>query len=92
VLRSQDGTYAYVVDAGATTVRSQPIKVAQIQDGVAVIDDGLAAGQRVVVDGQYKLKPGSTIVEAAKAASTPASGASAAALAEADAASGSRRE
>jgi len=64
VQRSQDGTYAYVVDADGKTVQSLPIHVAQIQDGLAVIDKGLTVGQRVVVDGQYKLKPGATIVEA----------------------------
>ncbi len=63
VQRSQDGTYAYVVAAGGNTVQPQPIHVAQIQDGTAIVDKGLAAGQRVVVDGQYKLKPGSKIAE-----------------------------
>jgi multidrug efflux system membrane fusion protein len=28
-----------------------------------VIDRGLAAGERVVLDGQYKLKPGARVVE-----------------------------
>jgi len=69
VQRSQDGTYAYTVGTDGKTVQTQAIQVAQIQDGIAVIDKGLAAGQRVVVDGQYKLKPGATIAE------SPASGA-----------------
>jgi multidrug efflux system membrane fusion protein len=68
VQRSQDGTYAYVVNADST-VKIQAIQVANIQDGLAVIDKGLDAGQRVVVDGQYKLKPGSKIVDAGAAAS-----------------------
>ncbi len=72
VQRSQDGTYAYVVDADGRTVRNQPITVAQIQDGLAVIARGLGAGQRVVVAGQYKLKPGSVIAEnTPPAAATP---------------------
>lgn len=66
VQRSQDSSYAYVVDAD-DTVRSRPIRVAQIQDGLAVIDQGLTAGQRVVLDGQYKLKPGASVVEVAAA-------------------------
>jgi multidrug efflux system membrane fusion protein len=66
VQRSQDGTFAYVVNDDKT-VRSQPIVVAQIQDGVAVIDKGLAAGERVVLDGQYKLKPGIGVVESSAA-------------------------
>ncbi|MFX6118821.1 hypothetical protein ABTE85_21405, partial [Acinetobacter baumannii] len=41
------------------------VKVDRIQDGVAVLaaDSGVTADQRVVIDGQYKLKPGSRIVE-----------------------------
>jgi multidrug efflux system membrane fusion protein len=68
VQRSQDGTYAYVVNADST-VKIQAIQVANIQDGLAVIDKGLDAGQRVVVDGQYKLKPGAKIVDAGATAS-----------------------
>lgn len=62
VQRGQDGTYAYVVDSDDKAQRAL-IHVVQIQDGVAVVDKGLVAGQRVVVDGQYKLRPGSQIVE-----------------------------
>ena len=65
VQRSQDGPYVYTVGADGKTVQTQAIEVAQIQDGIALIDKGLSAGQRVVVDGQYKLKPGATITEAA---------------------------
>ncbi|ALM87197.1 RND transporter [Bordetella sp. N] len=70
VQRGQSGTYVYVIDEH-TVARMQPVHVALIQDGVAVIDKGLAAGQRVVVDGQYKLKPGARTVES-KPASAPA--------------------
>ncbi len=74
VQRNQDGTYAYVVrDDG--TVRLQPIEVAQIQDGAAVIDKGLTAGERVVVDGQYKIKSGTKVAPAPAPARTPAAAA-----------------
>ena len=76
VQRSQSGVYAYVVDEATGTVQSRPIAVAQIQDGIAVVASGLGAGQRVVTDGVYKLKPGSRIVEVARGASAPAAGAS----------------
>ena len=42
-------------------VRMQPVKVAQIEEGQALIDGSLEPGQKVVVDGQYKLQPGSTV-------------------------------
>ncbi len=63
VQRGPNGVYAYVVDADSTA-RMQPIQVADIQDGVAVIEHGLSAGQRVVLDGQYKLKAGLRVAEA----------------------------
>jgi len=71
VQRSQDGTYVYVVDAD-NTVKNQPIQLVNIQDNVAVIDKGLNPGQRVVVDGQYKLKPGIKVAETGVAASSTA--------------------
>jgi multidrug efflux system membrane fusion protein len=65
VQRGPNGTYAYVIKPD-DTAEMRVIKVHQIRDGVAVIDEGLAAGERVVVDGQYKLRPG-VRVEAATA-------------------------
>jgi multidrug efflux system membrane fusion protein len=70
VQRSQAGSYAYVVQDDHR-VRSQPIRVARIQDGLAVIAEGLSAGERVVVDGQYKLKPGAEVAESGGGASRP---------------------
>ncbi len=43
-------------------VEIRPITVAQIEAGEALIDKGLAPGERVVVDGQYKLQAGSKVV------------------------------
>jgi multidrug efflux system membrane fusion protein len=71
VQRGPDGLYAYVVDADGKTVQAKPLTVSQTQDGIAVIDSGVGAGQRVVVDGQYKLKPGAHIVEAQRPGSAP---------------------
>jgi multidrug efflux system membrane fusion protein len=60
VQRGPDGPYAFVVDKDMT-VRMVPIKVTQIEDGEALIESGLKAGDQVVVDGQYKLQPGSKV-------------------------------
>jgi membrane fusion protein, multidrug efflux system len=57
VQQGPQGAYAYVVKSD-NTVDIRPIKVAQISDGQALIDSGLSANERVVVDGQYKLQPG----------------------------------
>jgi multidrug efflux system membrane fusion protein len=60
VQRGPNGPYAFVV-AEDMKARMQPVTVAQIESGQALIDSGLEPGQRVVVDGQYKLQPGSTV-------------------------------
>jgi len=60
VQRGPDGTFAFIIDSNMSAqVRS--IKVAQIEQGQALIDQGLKPGERVVVDGQYKLQAGSKV-------------------------------
>eukprot|EP01037_Dinobryon_pediforme_P019674 gene19674-20137_t len=51
IQRNQEGTYGYLVKAD-NTVALQPVKVARIQDDIAVVTDGLQQSQRVVLDGQ----------------------------------------
>jgi multidrug efflux system membrane fusion protein len=60
VQRGPQGSYAYVIGADGT-VASRPITVAQISNGQALVDSGLTADEQVVVDGQYKLQPGSRV-------------------------------
>src|SRR5713101_4846806 len=60
VQQGTKGPYAYVVNPD-NTVAIRPIKVAQISDGQALIDSGLKANEQVVVDGQYKLQPGTHV-------------------------------
>jgi multidrug efflux system membrane fusion protein len=74
VQRSQSGVYVYVVDEESKTVQNRPITLTQIQEGTAVVATGLAANERVVVDGQYKLKPGSRVTEVAHGGAGAASG------------------
>lgn len=72
VQRSQTGTFVYAVDDSGVA-QPQAVTVERMQDGLAIIQTGLTAGQRVVVDGQYKIKPGSKVRELAAApAATPA--------------------
>jgi multidrug efflux system membrane fusion protein len=60
VQQGPKGAYAYVVNPdGSVAIR--PIKVAQVSDGQALIDSGLKANEQVVVDGQYKLQPGTQV-------------------------------
>ena len=67
ILRGPDGTYVYRVGADH---RAQPqlVQLGRVQDGRAVIASGLQAGDSVVLDGQYKIKPGSIVTVAARSA------------------------
>ena len=56
VQQGPNGPYAYVINPD-DTVSIRQIKVAKVSDGQALIDSGLTANERVVVDGQYKLQP-----------------------------------
>jgi multidrug efflux system membrane fusion protein len=75
VQRGPQGTYAFVIKPDQT-VEMRPITVDQVQDGVALIATGLAAGERVVVDGQYRLQPGSKVAPSERGKSPAVSGGS----------------
>lgn len=57
VQRGPDALYAYVIRQDQSVER-RAIKVGPVRDGLAVIEAGLTPGERVVVDGQFKLRPG----------------------------------
>jgi membrane fusion protein, multidrug efflux system len=54
------GPYAYVIKDD-NTVERRAVEIAAVQDGVAVIGKGLQPGEKVVVDGQYRLTNGSRV-------------------------------
>lgn len=56
-----NGNYAFVIGPDAT-VELRPLRLAATHEGAALIADGLKAGDRVVVDGQYRLRPGARVV------------------------------
>ena len=60
VQQGANGPYAYVIKPD-NSVEVRPIKVAQISEGQALIDSGLEVNEQVVVDGQYKLQPGTQV-------------------------------
>jgi membrane fusion protein, multidrug efflux system len=57
VQQGPQGAYAYVINPD-DTVEVRPLKVAQVSEGEALIDSGLRANERGVVDGQYRLQAG----------------------------------
>jgi len=62
VQQGPHGAYVYVVRPDQTA-ELRPVHVAQLSDGQALIDQGLKAGDTVVIDGQYRLKEGSRVRE-----------------------------
>jgi membrane fusion protein, multidrug efflux system len=67
VMRGQNGTYVYVINADDTVTR-RAVKVGLTQDNVAIIDSGLQADEHVVVDGQYRLSEGAKVRYSTKTA------------------------
>ncbi|MBO0722155.1 MAG: efflux RND transporter periplasmic adaptor subunit [Blastocatellia bacterium] len=57
---SAKGHYVYVVK-GDQTVELRPVTVGQRQDDMVVIEKGLAAGERVVVNGHMSVMPGGKV-------------------------------
>jgi multidrug efflux system membrane fusion protein len=60
VQQGPTGAYAYVINPN-NTVEIRPVTVAQVSEGQALINSGLAANEQVVVDGQYKLQAGTQV-------------------------------
>jgi len=60
VQQGPNGHYAYVIKPDSTVER-RAVEIASIQDGIAVVTKGLTAGERVVVDGQYRLTEGARV-------------------------------
>ena len=60
VLEGANGRFVYVIKPD-DTVERRAVEVAAVEDGKAVIAKGLAPGDRVVIDGQYRLNNGARI-------------------------------
>ncbi len=60
IQRGPDALYAYVIRQDQSVER-RTIKVGPVRDGLAVIEAGLMPGERVIVDGQFKLRPGAKV-------------------------------
>ncbi len=61
VQRGPDGDYVYVVQQD-NTVKMQPVTVAgEVGDTRVMVGKGVTQGERVVTEGQFRLKPGSKV-------------------------------
>jgi multidrug efflux system membrane fusion protein len=60
VMQGPNGSYLYVL-GGDDTAQRRAVEVAAIQEGLAVVSRGLQAGERIVVEGQYRLTDGAKV-------------------------------
>jgi multidrug efflux system membrane fusion protein len=61
VQRGPDGLYVWVIKPN-NTVEQRPIDAQTVDDKTAVVTKGLAAGERIVLDGQSRLDEGSQVI------------------------------
>ncbi|MCD7100202.1 efflux RND transporter periplasmic adaptor subunit [Stenotrophomonas sp. MMGLT7] len=71
VQRGPDGDYVYVVQGDDTVKVQTVLQGVEVDDSNVQIASGLKAGERVVTEGQFRLKPGAK-VNALKPGETPA--------------------
>ncbi len=63
------GQYLFVIK-GDQTVEMRIVEVAEVEQDMAAIDKGLSLGERIVVDGQYRLDQGTKVRSEAPATAT----------------------
>jgi membrane fusion protein, multidrug efflux system len=60
VQQGPDGSYLFVIKPD-DTVEMRKVEVSQTEQGVAEIKKGLSAGERIVVEGQFRLEQGTKV-------------------------------
>ena len=71
IQRGPDGAYVYLIDF-AQKAEMRSVTVDLVQDGLAIVRSGLTAGEPVIVEGQFKLRPGSLVAPKEGERSVPA--------------------
>jgi multidrug efflux system membrane fusion protein len=75
VMQGPNGGFAYVIKPDGTVERRN-VEVAMTEDGQTVITKGIAAGERIVVGGQYRLTNGAKVrLLSGEPGTSPATGA-----------------
>jgi membrane fusion protein, multidrug efflux system len=75
IQRGPEGAFVYVVQQGEGTnlvAKVRKVMVGGVRDGTAWITNGVGNGERVVVDGQYRLQDGSKVRPARSAGAAAA--------------------
>jgi membrane fusion protein, multidrug efflux system len=73
VQRGPNGLFVWAVD-GTGRVDQRPIKTIAVDTATTIVTSGLAAGEKVVVNGQSRLEPGSRITTRAETANGAGAG------------------
>ena len=60
VALDQSGSYVFVVN-DKNVVEQRRVKTGPVRDGLMAIDSGLKAGDKVIIQGQQKVRPGMTV-------------------------------
>jgi len=93
VTRTPQGTATVMVVGQDNKVALRTVRTGALVDGFWLVDDGLKAGERVIVSGVQKLRPGTVVkVAAAPAAAAPAAPTAAPAATAPAAATAARQE
>ncbi len=71
VMRGPDGEYVYIVKPDSTVAMQTVKSGVEVGDSQVQITEGLKSGERVVSEGQFRLKPGAKVT-ALKPGETPA--------------------
>ena len=69
MLESPKGKFVYVVN-GKSEAEPRPVSLGDWQGDAWIVTSGLAAGDRVIVDGVMKIRPGAPVTVSAQAAAT----------------------
>jgi multidrug efflux system membrane fusion protein len=59
------GSFVWVIDTdakGASVARIQPVNIALAQGQITILNSGVAPGQKIVVDGADRLRPGAVVL------------------------------
>jgi membrane fusion protein (multidrug efflux system) len=60
VALDQAGAYVFVVN-DKNVVEQRRVKIGTARDGLLVVDEGLKAGEKVIIQGQQRVRPGMTV-------------------------------
>jgi multidrug efflux system membrane fusion protein len=61
ITQGPNGPFVYVVGSGGKA-QARPVKLGPVEQGAAVVESGLSAGDIVVTDGQMSLAPGARVL------------------------------